>query len=324
MKNYFLLCLLFWLPDLLFAQQLPLFTQYRDQWSFINPATINADYFFYDTRKKGTIGLSYRRQWLHLNDGPHTQHFRGEYILSNQRTSLVTGGYVLNDQTGPTGFTGLYGRVAGIIKVRPDPYYGFFSIGFNIGAVQYRNNTIGAITTDGIGQDLAINECNCKQIFPDVGIGLFYQTLINRKDNVYIGLSVPQIFSLDVKFNTDTGQPIQQRRIQHFYLVAGVYKSVSDLIAVEPSIWLRYVENAPLSIDTNVRVKLAVDEEGTHNLVLGGGYSLNKTMHLEFSWLIWGDSVLKFGFAYDHSWNVRYNKDFGSSFEFNLAYSFGK
>ena len=47
---------------------------------------------------------------------------------------MVVGGYLINDQTGPTGFTGAYGRFAGIIS--DDPYFGGLSFGISLGVVQ--------------------------------------------------------------------------------------------------------------------------------------------------------------------------------------------
>ena len=119
------------------AQQLPIFTQYREYHALINPATINSDYFLnqYDL----SFGISARTQWTNLARGPQTQVIRGEYIWDNGNTfSPIVGGYLMNDQTGPTGIRSATARL-GIITSDDIRHRGF-SAGLNIGAAQFRFN----------------------------------------------------------------------------------------------------------------------------------------------------------------------------------------
>ena len=58
------------------SQQLPLFTQYRDLQTVINPAAIPADFFIYDNNF--SIGASFRTQWVGLQNNPQTVTLRGD------------------------------------------------------------------------------------------------------------------------------------------------------------------------------------------------------------------------------------------------------
>ncbi len=92
------------------AQQLPIFTQYREYQSFINPAAVSSDYFTYEYNL--SFGASYRRQWLDFNDSPRNLFVRGEYVGKTQgKAHLIAGGYFLRDDTHPISFNGAYGRV---------------------------------------------------------------------------------------------------------------------------------------------------------------------------------------------------------------------
>ena len=117
MKKLILVCLLFSITLQLVAQQLPLFSQYQDNYLAINPAMVSRDYLLNEDNI--SFGLSHRNQWTDFENSPKTQLIRGEYLYENGSFGLMTGGYLLNDQTGPTGLTGIYGRIGAILTGRP-------------------------------------------------------------------------------------------------------------------------------------------------------------------------------------------------------------
>jgi len=75
------------LPLASVAQQLPLFTQYRENIGIINPAAFNQDFLIYENNL--SFGASYRRQWVGLESGPQTQTIRGEYLFSEMTRTKV-------------------------------------------------------------------------------------------------------------------------------------------------------------------------------------------------------------------------------------------
>ncbi|MEK7257085.1 MAG: type IX secretion system membrane protein PorP/SprF, partial [Bacteroidota bacterium] len=138
LQRTLLTCLIAGSSFQIFAQQLSLFTQYRENQSIINPAAVNGSYLTH--QQNLSFGASYRAQWAGLENAPTTATLRGEYLYTGGGSvSLIAGGYLVNDQTGPTGFTGIYGRIGGLLS--SDPEYAGISIGLSAGAVQYRVNT---------------------------------------------------------------------------------------------------------------------------------------------------------------------------------------
>ena len=299
------------------AQQLPLFTQYRENISIINPAAFSHDYLVYDHNI--SFGASYRRQWTGLTNGPQTQTLRGEYLYSESGSfGLAAGGYLINDKTGPTGLTGLYGRIAGIIT--DDPWYGGLSVGLSAGAVQYRVN-VSEIRlrepNDVLGMD------DQSQIFPDVGLGVYYYKLLDGggfldESHFYTGFSIPQVIGLNLEYESDAGQ-FETKRIQHFYGLIGLYKYFDEGY-IEPSVWIKYAPNVPVNFDFNLRYQMA------SNFWLGIGGSTSGAAHLEAGLLVGEnlgfDNNFKIGYGFDYSFNS-FGPFAGSTHEINLAYTIG-
>jgi type IX secretion system PorP/SprF family membrane protein len=292
------------------AQQIPLFTQYREAHGVINPASINQDFFTNHHTK--SFGASYRQQWAELKNPPTTQILRGEYFAANQQgVALLTGGYLMNDQTGPTGFTGLYGRIGGVITSDAD--YSGLSIALSAGAVQYRVKTTDLKLHDP--NDIQAQQ-DRMQIYPDVGMGVFYyQKLSGNFDDDYIygGLSIPQVLGLDLNFPNGNGT-FSTKRIQHYYANVGWYHIMGESM-FEPSAWIRYVPGVPLSVDLNARYQMGA------NFWLGAGTSLSGNIHLETGIKLGSESAFKVGYGFDYSTQA-FGAYVGGSHEINLSVSF--
>lgn len=316
MKHHLLLILLVVsLGDLVQAQHLPLFTQYRDQIGILNPGAFSHDYLVHEDPL--SFGLSFRRQYVALESGPITQTIRGEYFWeTGGNVNMVFGGHIVNDQTGPTGFTGAYGKVATVIS--GDPYFGGISLGFNFGMVQYRVNASELQLRDL--NDL-VGMSDQSKLFPDIGVGIYaYKYLESgflEDSHVYAGFSVPQVVGLDLEFISETGS-FNTQRIQHFYALLGLFKYMSNDTYLEPSLWFKYVPGAPMNLDLNLRYQM------NGNFWLGAGGSTAGTIHLETG-LIVGENYnlnnnLKIGYGFDYSFNT-FGPNVGTTHEFNLTYS---
>ncbi|HFA51850.1 MAG TPA: type IX secretion system membrane protein PorP/SprF [Bacteroidetes bacterium] len=298
-----------------FSQQLSLFTQYRENQTIINPAAVGNDFFSFNQNL--SFGLSHRTQWQGIAGAPKTSVLRGEYLYpTGGAVSLLTGGYLINDQTGPTGFTGLYGRVGGLLS--DDPYYGGISVGLSFGAVQYRVDG-SEIRLRQSGDVLSGQDVN--QINPDVGVGVFAYTLLDggffNDDYLYGGLSIPQAIGLDLTFKDKNGE-FSTKRVQHYYAMLGLYKFFRGGGFLEPSVWVKYAGNAPLNIDFNLRYQMA------QNFWLGLGGATSKTIHLETGILVGDnlgfDNTFKIGYGFDYSFNS-FGPYTGGSHEINISYS---
>ena len=316
MNNFKMTCVvtLFYVATL-HAQQLPLFTQYREMQGVLNPAAVPNGFLTH--QNKGAIGISTRRQWADLPNSPTTQVLRGEYFFAEHTgVTLLTGGYFIKDQTGPTGFTGIYGRVAGVIT--SDAEVGGLSFGLAAGGVQYSVKTTELKLRDA--NDLRASQ-DYQQWYPDISLGAFwYQRLgqFEAEDYVYAGVSVPQMMSLalDVK---DLNHTFQLERTRHYYGSVGWYHFFGNDAFIEPSAWIKYSEKAPINVDFNIRYQAA------NTFWIGVGSSNQGNIHAELG-LILGknigfDSNFRFGYGFDYA-TKSFGPYVGTTHEINVSYAF--
>jgi len=297
------------------AQQLSLFTQYRENAAIINPAAVEGDFLAFGQNL--TFGASYRSQWTGISGAPVTQTLRGSYLHTDwSGVTFMAGGQLINDQTGPTGFTGFYGRFAGVLTSDPD--YGGLSIGLSAGMVQFRVDA-GDIQLRDENDILGAQDDS--QFFPDVGLGIFFYRMLDGGsfdgDYIYGGVSVPQIIGLDLTFQNDNGEYFT-RRVQHYYGLLGLYHFFDNDSFLEPSVWVKYVESAPISVDFNLRYQLP------SSLWVGTGVGSSGTMHLEAGFLM-GENVgfdnnFRVGYGYDYTFSD-FGPTVGATHEINVALS---
>lgn len=315
MNKLHLILLLCLCASFMQAQQLSLFSQYRENLSIINPASVGTNYLSYGENL--SFGASYRAQWEGFENAPTTATLRGEHLFETGGAfNLLSGGYLINDQTGPTGFTGLYGRIGGVIS--DDPYYGGIAVGLSFGMVQFRVNSSEIVLRQ---QNDVLSGDDQNQFFPDVGFGIFAYKQISGgffdDDYVYGGISVPQVVGLDLTFSDENGE-YSTKRIQHFYGVLGFYKFFNDDSFLEPSAWIKYTQNAPVNVDINIRYQIQ------RNFWIGVGGSTAQTFHAEAGVLMGEnlgfDNTLRIGYGYDYTFSS-FGPSTGGSHEINISYS---
>ena len=102
------------------AQQLPLFTQYREYHSIINPAMVSSDFML--NTCSVALGASARMQWVGLKkNAPSTQVLRGEWVLDKESSmTLVTGGHIIQDRAGRESATSFSGRLGVYLSDNPN------------------------------------------------------------------------------------------------------------------------------------------------------------------------------------------------------------
>jgi type IX secretion system PorP/SprF family membrane protein len=303
------------------AQQLPLFSIYRENQGLLNPASIHPDFLLYHESYPLSIGVTHRSQWVGSAGKTATQSLRGTFIgVGESSFAPLAGLYLINDKVGPTSFTGFYGRVASIFGLE-HPNFGGFSIGLNFGLVQFRIETS---EIDLLDPDDILGQKDLSQWHPDVGLGVFYYKNIesHRAETalVYAGVSAAQLIGLDLTFTGDKGE-FPFTRNPHFYALAGVYKFLDDFSFLEFSTWTRFVRHTPLDVDLNVRF------QNRQKFWIGGGGSLSGNLHAEFGVYLLhlletgnrGDPPLvKLSAGFDYG-VIQYHDQVGKSFEVNLA-----
>lgn len=224
------------------AQQLPIFSVYRDQWSVLNPAVLSNNYIIND--KTSTIGITSHVQWWNLPSSPRTQLIHWEQV--SEPKNIIYGAQLVNDQAGKLGQTGLYGRFAYRIDLGRRVEEAV-TIGIHAGAVQYRAKLSeiefpDPSTAPGTDEQL---------IYPDFGFGIFYY----YSDRYYAGFSVPQLFGLTTNFDA-SGAPVSVKRVQHFNLVLGGYWDTpwlgNETSFAEPSLWIKYAPGGFINADAKI------------------------------------------------------------------------
>ncbi|MEP7267183.1 MAG: PorP/SprF family type IX secretion system membrane protein, partial [Saprospiraceae bacterium] len=293
------------------AQQLPSFSLYREYQSFLNPAAVPHDYFKDDINAH--IGISYRSQWEKFGDGaPVTGLLNGTYISDQSTTKLILGGSFLMDRTGPVNYYDANAKFG--VMFSEDPLYGGFSAALTLGYKQLSLQTTKLIATD-ITEILG-NSDRYSTSSPDIGIGFFYHGRLQNEDHVYIGGSMPQLFSVN-GLSSNVNRP-GIKAVPHFYGLAGYIKYLNDYSFLETTSWIKYVQNTPINVDLNLKYQL------DQTLWLGFGLSSTKIFHAEagivLSSNIGWETPIRIGYSFEDGF-TEFANPFGMTHEISISFA---
>ena len=280
MRKLFFLFLLIASAQIAEAQQQGLFSLYRDNSHLLNPAIAGSE-------ANPIAALTYRNQWRKIEGAPNT--FAGSYRGRIGKSPHGLGGVIMNDQTGPTSFTGVtfsYAFHLDFYKINPFFWSKFLrkskiSLGLSTSVYQYRLNA-NMLQLDN-PNDQAVANANVSSFRPNAGAGIYYYY-----DNLYFGFSVPLLIPIESKFENGGTSLIKQ--INHFYGVVGgrivLKKRVHFL---EPLAWLRFVNGAPLSWDAHVRYRYkdiwwaGVAYRSSQTAVIEAGFMVRKKFQIGYA-----------------------------------------
>jgi type IX secretion system PorP/SprF family membrane protein len=290
-----LLLVVFFFSKQSIGQQLPFFNQSQDTY---NPAAINGDYHKYNLPTQAGIRYSY--QWMQIENAPRT--LNAHFSHWNEDYNLSIGGNLISDQTGPTSFTGIYGKAAYGIEINQD---WMITAGLTGGIIQYRvNGDKLHFLEPGELQNGALTK-----IFPDFGIG----ATAYFDDKYYFGLNVPQVFGLNLNFR-DEQNNINTTRVRHYYANAGAYLELRNDSFLELAAEVRYVENTPLLVAAQLRhiykeiFWLGINGTSARAVGIDAGVMWNTTNY----------NIIKLGYALTNHFQP-YGPQFGSTHEIGLS-----
>lgn len=216
------------------AQQDPLFSQYMFNTLAFNPAYAgSADVL--------TAMALTRHQWTGFDGAPSTQTLVAHSPLRNQ--SIALGGSVIHDKAGPVKQTGAYFDIAYRIRTGANSRLAF---GLKGGGNLFQADLAGLSTVeaDPSNQNLG------GKFLPNFGFGLYWHTR-----RAYAGLSIPKLLTNDL--NTASASVITTaEEARHYFLIAGAVFDMGTEVKFKPSIMLRAVKGAPLSLDLNANFLL--------------------------------------------------------------------
>lgn len=208
------------------AQLYPVFSQYYFNELVINPAYAGAHVQLSAT-------ASYRNQWINFPGAPKTVSFSAHSSFLKGKVGL--GVFVNADKIGSYSNEDVSVSYSYKIKFPHSTLsFGLQGMIYFVGADFSNLNLVDK-------NDPSFNNIN--QIRPNVGGGLYY-----HKKNFFLGFSVPMLINTNFNYSDVLGQLKQKR---NYFLRAGIIRSVSKNIQINPSVLLRSQEGQPLYVDLN-------------------------------------------------------------------------
>ncbi len=284
----------------LFAQQLPQYSLYMVNNYLLNPAISGIEDY-------ADIRTGYRNQWTAIEGAPSTYYLSAHAPLgkninltspaagnSKRRPAFAAyqkqnnkyrkvrshhgiGGLLQVDRIGPFSLTEGYVSYAYHILLTPGIK---LSLGLAAGGVQYVFRGSDLILANP--NDNAVG--NQQFIKPDMSAGLWLYA-----DDFYLGAASSRLLG-NASFNGDLFA--EKNTFTKHYFFTGAYKiTPTTKIALIPSIMVKWMPSAPVSVDYNLRV--------TYADAIWGGISYRQYDAFTFLVGITANHTFDFGYAYD-------------------------
>jgi type IX secretion system PorP/SprF family membrane protein len=239
---------LFFTTSILMAQQESVFTFYKSQMNLVNPAYVGIN-------NETLWTSSIRNQWSGIEDAPETQTLSYSTSLGK---NMGIGASVINDRTfiEKETFVGVDFSYKIQMNTTTDLY-----LGIKAGGNFYDVNTTG-LESYNIESDQALNSINTFN--PNFGIGA-----VLKEDQWYVSLSIPRLFNTN-KAKNQSGIAMSTTDRPHIYLSGGYDFVLDPTFVLKPSVMMRYVNGAPVSLDLTTMLQIDT------NFEIGGMYRTDK------------------------------------------------
>lgn len=262
---------------------------------FFNPLLINPSYA--GSQEALTAIAVVRDQWTNFKGAPKTQILTVHSPLKKQNIGL--GLTVLNDQLGASKNTGAYIDFSYSIRLNSKNHKLVF--GLKAGADFYRQDFSNIRIQDNT-DNIYLEGFNYSKFLFNTGAGIYYYG-----KRFYLGASSPRLIKNTM--NLPGGQKAVQEN--HLYGFGGLVVKLNSAVNMRPSFIVKYVPNAPVSIDGNLSFlfydKVWVGALYRYNSAAG----VNAAFYINENFLI--------GYAYDYTLNQIQRYSAGSH-EIMLSY----
>ena len=294
MKNKILMIILTGFVSVTNAQQLQTSSMYDMQGILHNPSMAGV-------QENNIIGVSYRSQWSGISGSPKTATVFGSFDLPKQKMGI--GGYIYNDETGPTSRKGIVLSLAKHITGNK----GTFSIGIESKIQQYTLDKTKLTETLGADPVLAGADNRFKY---DAGFGMSY-----TGKALQLGASVSQLIQSKLGFYKGNMATTEEARLyRHFYFDGLYHWNVDDVTVITPSVLLIYLPNAPASFQVGTRVEhnklfwWGIGYRVKQSYMLSAGLHIHKKITLGYAYDDYIDPISHFDKGYSaHEILIRYN-----------------
>lgn len=263
--------ILFFTTSILMAQQESVFTFYKSQMNLVNPAYVGIN-------NETLWTSSIRNQWSGIEDAPETQTLSYSTSLGK---NMGIGASVINDRTfiEKETFVGVDFSYKIQMNTTTDLY-----LGIKAGGNFYDVNTTG-LESYNIESDQALSSINTFN--PNFGIGA-----VLKEDKWYVSLSIPRLFNTN-KAKNQSGIAMSATDRPHVYLSGGYDFVLDPTFVLKPSVMMRYVNGAPVSLDLTTMLQIDT------NFEIGGMYRTDKAFAAMSTFRLNNRFVL--GYAYEMS-----------------------
>lgn len=269
--HYIILSAILLASSTIFAQQESIFTFYRSNMNIVNPAYVGVD-------NETLVTSALRVQWTGIPDAPQTESVSFGTPLGKNLgigISMVSDKTFIENQT----FLGIDFSYKLKMNETTDLYLGIKAAG-NF----YDVNTSG-LETYNIVSDPAL--ASISNFNPNVGVGALL-----KQDKWYVSLSIPRLLST-TKARNEAGYAMTDLDRPHAYLSGGYDYFIDALLTFKPSIMLRYVNGAPVSVDLNTNLQIGDNFEIGVMYRIDRAYAAMSTIRLSKRFMC--------GFAYEIS-----------------------
>lgn len=240
-------CLLLASAVATFGQQKPQYTQYMINPFLVNPAVSG-------TEDYTDIRAGYRKQWVGFDGSPRTVFLSahtniGKSKVTNNRTRHKKTGFhglgviLTNDMIGPTSTTNVSVAYSYHIALSKKV---FASLGVMGGLQQFTLD--GSKLTTASGSDGSINSFSGRSL-ADINTGFWIYS-----DKFYVGGSMIQVMPQKL-YNGNTNALINGKLAHHYMLMGGYRIPVGYDFTFIPSVCIKAVTPAPMSVDINAKLR---------------------------------------------------------------------
>ncbi len=257
------------LPNLVMAQQRPVYSQYMFNSLLINPA-------YAGNQKQLSATFLLRNQWVNLEGAPSTQTLSAHTNIDKK--NIGVGLTFFNEQIGVHSDLGMYASYAYQIKFKKGQLALGLQAGFNRLTSDFFKLNMKSFNDPLLG---VYNKFN-----PNFGTGVFYST-----KTAYVGASIPYLVHNRVFKQTEAGGTTQSREARYYFVQAGKVFELNKDVQMKPSVLLRLQEGAPLGADINLNFYLQ------KVINVGASFRTGDSMIFLFELIL--NENLSFGYAYD-------------------------
>jgi len=240
-----------------YSQQEAQFSQYMNNNVLVNPAVTGIE-------ENLNLSVGYRNQWNGLTGATNTFFLSGhqrlgrkeaepnyslpvrgalpqnaqlpQEVVESKMSPHGLGVILIHDNQGPSTYTSAKLNYAYFLDLSK------FSLSFGVSGGIKQFGLDGEQLTVLNPNDNSISNSKMSTTTADVAAGVWLSS-----ENLYAGISLNQLMQSSIQFNS----MFNNKQHNHYNVTVGYKLGLTDKIALQPSVLLKYVNPAPVAVDIN-------------------------------------------------------------------------